>query len=173
METSPPVISIVGYSKVGKTVLLEKVVRELKKRGYRVATVKHTAHGFEIDTPGKDSWRYAQAGSDIVMLTSSERLVFIERLDRDLSLNEVVARIPQGRVDIVLTEGYKQEDGPKIGVIRDVFSGEELLSRVGGLIAIVSERSLGDKYKVPQYGSEDISSLVDLIEARFLGGDVV
>ena len=71
----------------------------------------------------------------------------------------------------MLTEGYKQEDGPKIGVIRDVFSGEELLSRVGGLIAIVSERSLGDKYKVPQYGSEDISSLVDLIEARFLGGE--
>lgn len=65
-----PIVCIVGKSNVGKTTLLEGLITELKRRGHRVATVKHDVHGFEIDQPGKDSWRHAQAGSDAVVISS-------------------------------------------------------------------------------------------------------
>ena len=65
----PPIISIVGKSNSGKTTFLEKVVRELKRRGYRVAVVKHSTHDIKIDQPGKDTWRLAQAGSDVVVFS--------------------------------------------------------------------------------------------------------
>jgi len=71
------IVSFVGKSDVGKTTVLEKVVRELKKRGYRVAVVKHDIHGFEIDRPGKDTWRFAQAGSDVVVISSKNKMAMI------------------------------------------------------------------------------------------------
>jgi len=74
-----PVVSIVGKSNSGKTTLLEKLIPELKRRGYRVATVKHDTHGFEIDRPGKDTWRLAQAGADAVVISSGDKLALKDR----------------------------------------------------------------------------------------------
>ena len=111
-----PVISVVGKTNVGKTTLLEKLLPELKRRGYRVATIKHDAHRFELDTPGKDTWRHAQAGSDCVVISSAEKLAMIQKVEGELTLDDIVARLPP--VDIVLTEGYKRQDKPKIEVSR-------------------------------------------------------
>ena len=69
-----PVVSIVGKSKAGKTALIESLVAELKQRGYRVATIKHSPEGFELDQPGKDSWRHVQSGSDAVIISSPQKL---------------------------------------------------------------------------------------------------
>jgi len=69
--SQPPIVSFVGNSGAGKTTLLEKVVRELKGRGYKVAVIKHSHHDFQIDQEGKDSWRFAQAGSDCVVISSA------------------------------------------------------------------------------------------------------
>lgn len=70
-----PIICVVGRSKSGKTTLLEKLIPELKRRGYRVATIKHHSHpGFEIDVPGKDTWRHAQAGSDHVIISAPDKV---------------------------------------------------------------------------------------------------
>ena len=110
-----PIISIVGNSKVGKTTLLEKVVSELKRRGYRVAVIKHAHHSFDMDHPGTDSWRLAKAGSDIVVVSSPGGLAFIERVNKELYLNEIIPLL-NGRVDIILTEGYKQADTAKVYV---------------------------------------------------------
>ncbi|MCU0489929.1 MAG: molybdopterin-guanine dinucleotide biosynthesis protein B, partial [Anaerolineales bacterium] len=74
-----PILSIIGKSNSGKTTLLEKLIPELRQRGYRVATIKHHAHaGFEIDQPGKDTWRHAQAGSQVVVITAPDKLALIE-----------------------------------------------------------------------------------------------
>ena len=82
-----PILSIVGKSGSGKTTLLEKLIAELKRRGYRVATIKHHAHpGFEIDQPGKDTWRHAQAGSDHVVIAAPDKIASIRRLERDNQL---------------------------------------------------------------------------------------
>jgi len=159
-----PIISVVGRSDVGKTTLLEKLIPELKRRGYRVATVKHHAHpGFEIDRPGKDSWRHAQAGSDHVVIAAPDKVASIRRVDREPTLDEIAATITD--VDIILTEGYKRTDKPKIEVIRAARSPEPICVP-DELVAVVSD--VDPPFDVPRFDLDDVSGLADLIEERFL-----
>jgi molybdopterin-guanine dinucleotide biosynthesis protein B len=162
---SVPVVSVVGRSHVGKTTLLEKLIRELRRRGYRVATIKHDVHGFEIDRPGKDTWRHAQAGSDVVAIVGPERVAMIARTPGELGLDEVVSRLPV-QVDIVLTEGFKRGDKPKIEVSRAA-CGRELLCSPEELLAVATDQAYGG-LGVPEYGLDDATGLVDLLEQRLL-----
>ena len=159
----PPVVSVVGTSKVGKTTLTVKLIRELKRRGYRVATIKHDAHGFEMDTPGKDSWKHAEAGSDCVVLSSPQKLAMIRRLDEELPLDEILAMLPE--VDIVLTEGYKRGNKPKIEVSRKE-KGGQLVCGKEELIAVATDQP--HNVPVPQFGLDDAKGLVDLLERLYL-----
>ena len=95
-----PIISFVGNSKSGKTTFLEKVVRELKQRGYRVAVIKHSHHDFDIDQPGKDSWRFSQAGSDIVAVSSPNKMAFIEHVDTEITLAQLT-KLFTNKIDII------------------------------------------------------------------------
>jgi molybdopterin-guanine dinucleotide biosynthesis protein B len=158
-----PIISVVGKSDSGKTTLLERLIAELKRRGYRVGTIKHDTHGFEIDHPGKDSWRHAQAGSDVVAIASPQKLALIKKLESELTLDEVASYITD--VDIILTEGYKRADKPKIEVHRKVVGGE-LLCSPQELLALVTDEPLN--MPVPQFSFEEIGALADLIEEKFL-----
>jgi len=162
----PPIVSVVGRSKTGKTTLLEKLIPELKRRGYRVATIKHHSHpGFEIDRPGKDTWRHAQAGSDHVVIAAPDKVASIRRVARELTLDEVVATV-RG-VDIVLTEGYKRAGKPQVEVVRAARSRTPICEPEG-LVAVVSD--VGLSLGVPLFGLEDVAGLADLLEGRFLGG---
>jgi molybdopterin-guanine dinucleotide biosynthesis protein MobB len=159
-----PVVCIVGTSGTGKTTVLEKLIAELKGRGYRVGTIKHNVHGFEVDTPGKDSWRHAQAGSDVVVIASPGKLAVIERLERELTLDEVTARITN--VDLILVEGYKYSKKPKVEVFRrDI--GHELLFPTDELVALVTDQPFD--LDVPQFDPNDAAGLASLLEERFLG----
>jgi molybdopterin-guanine dinucleotide biosynthesis protein MobB len=162
-----PVVSIVGRSHVGKTTLLEKLIRELKQRGYRVATVKHDVHGFEIDRPGKDSWRHAQAGSDLVIIAGPNRLAMIARTPEEPALDAILSRLPVP-VDIVLTEGYKRGRKPKIEVARAA-CGRELLCTAGELLALATDQPYPE-LPVPQYALDDAAGLADLLEEAYLVG---
>ncbi len=161
MQT-PPVVSVVGRSNVGKTTFLEKLIAELKRRGYRVATVKHDVHGFELDRPGKDTWRHAQAGSDLVVIASPDRLAMIARTSGEMGLDDIVARLPV-EVDIVLTEGYKRGDKPKIEVSRAA-CGQALLCGEAELLAVVSDQAFAG-LAVPRYGLDDARGVADLLVA--------
>jgi molybdopterin-guanine dinucleotide biosynthesis protein B len=154
-----PVVSMVGKSGVGKTTILEPIIRELKRRGYRVATVKHDTHDFDIDKPGKDSWRLAQAGSDVVAISGPRKMALIRQLDEEMPLDDVVGLMQD--VDIVITEGYKRGDRLKIEVTRAERS-RELLCRPEELIAIMTDYSID--MPVPQFALEDAAGLVDLLE---------
>lgn len=99
----PPSVSVVGKSGSGKTTLLEGLIRELKRRGYRVGTVKHDAHSFEIDRPGKDTWRHARAGSDHVVISSPQRLASSPEASKD-SLNGLAAQA-QDTGHVLLAQG--------------------------------------------------------------------
>jgi len=154
-----PVISFVGKSDSGKTTLLEKVIRELKNRGIRLAIIKHDAHQFEIDHPGKDTWRHGQAGADIVAISSPNKVAMIEKRETELSLDEVIARI--SNVDIIITEGYKRESKPKIEVFRSA-AHKELLCQPNELIAVASDVvwDIG----VPCYNIDDVAGVAAEIE---------
>ncbi|ODA42480.1 molybdopterin-guanine dinucleotide biosynthesis protein B [Desulfosporosinus sp. BG] len=158
-----PVISIVGAkSNSGKTTLLEKIIREAKRRGWRVATLKHDVHGFEMDQPGKDTWRHAQAGADVVAISSPHKIAIIESVTGDQSLDEVLARI-QG-VDVIFTEGYKHGNKPKIEVYRSAVH-QELFSNPEELIAIASDIAFDNG--IPCFGLDDAQGICDLIARMF------
>ena len=158
-----PVISIVGgRSNSGKTTLLEKIIREAKRRGWRVATLKHDVHGFEMDQPGKDTWRHAQAGADVVAISSPKRIAILESVADDQPLDEVLARIHG--VDVIFTEGYKHGNKPKIEVYRSEVH-TELFSKHEELIAIASDISFDNG--IPCFGLDDASGICDLITDKF------
>jgi molybdopterin-guanine dinucleotide biosynthesis protein B len=159
----PPIVSIVGESKSGKTTLIEKLVPELKSRGYRVASVKHAVHGLTFDQPGKDSWRQAQAGSDAVAISSPDRLVLIRPTAGDLALDRI-ARLLGEDCDIILAEGFKQGSAPKIEVHRKEVGPP--LGSVGKLMAIVTDEPLETKKR--QFSFQDVKGLADLLEKGFL-----
>ena len=166
MKNTPPVVSVVGKSNVGKTTFIEKLVREIKRRHYKVATIKRDVHGFEVDRPGKDSWRHAQAGSDCVVISSHEKLAMIQKLDDELPIDEVVSRLPE--VDIVLTEGYKRQNKPKIEVSRREM-GSDLLCNEEELICIATDQV--HDMRVPQFGLDDAAGVINLLENLYLRRD--
>jgi len=159
-----PVVSIVGKSKAGKTALIERLVVELKGRGYSVATIKHNPHGFDIDQPGKDSWRHARSGSDAVVISSPQRLAIIRPMDHDATIDEIQSLLG-GDFDIVLTEGFRAGKAPKIEVHRKELK-EGLLSSPKELLALVSDEPL--PVDVPQFSAEDVAMIADLIEERLI-----
>ena len=162
-----PIVRIVGQSGSGKTAVIEKLVAELKTRGYKVATIKHSDRGFDIDQPGKDSWRHAQAGSDAVIISSPDKVTITRKVDNDLSPIEL-SRFIGLDFDIIITEGFKNDRGPKIEVYRKEVSSD-LISDPEELMAIATDESLDSK--VPQYALEDTKGLTDLIEKTLLAGN--
>lgn len=164
MEKRTPFISVVGKSNVGKTTFLEKLVKELKDRNYRVATIKHDSHGFDIDVPGKDTWRMAKAGSDVVVISSPNKMAIIKRTDQELSLDQLEAQI-MGGVDIILTEGYKRGDKPKIEISRAAVSNQLLCSKEE-LLAVVTDQHFD--VDVPYFGLDDAPGVADYLVNRFL-----
>jgi len=159
----PPVVSIVGKSNSGKTTLIEKLVRELKSRGYRMATIKHSPQQSDFDELGKDSWRHVQAGSDATVVSLPDKIVLIKPVTQEATIDEVVNLIGED-YDIILAEGFKQGNAPKIAVHRkDNGAPIEGLKKV---IAIVTDETL--ETKVRQFSPEDISALVDLLEKGFI-----
>ena len=159
----PPVISIVGRSKSGKTTFIEKLVAELKSRGYRVATCKHAPEGVDLNDRGKDNWRHLNAGSEVTVVSSSEKMVLIKPVQRDPSLDEVVRLFSEDH-DIVLAEGFKQSSAPKIEVHRQEVGPP--LSSVRKRIAIATDEPL--EIKARQLSLEDIPGFADLLEEGFI-----
>lgn len=159
-----PIISVVGKSGAGKTTFLEKLVRELKRRGIRVAVIKHDTHGFDIDKPGKDTWRMAQAGSDAVVISSPFKMALIKTVDHDMTPDEIAAYL-DGDVDLILTEGYKRGAKPKIEISRSEVS-RELLCTEDELVALVTDQQFN--MAVPQFGLEDVEGVASLLERDIL-----
>ena len=159
-----PIISIIGKSGSGKTTLLEKLIAELKRRRFRVATIKHHSHaGFDIDKPGKDSWRHAQAGSDHVIVAAPDKIASYRLLERELTLDEIAAEVKDA--DIILTEGYKRAGKPTLEIVRAANS-TEILSDQDQRFALAADIPLD--LGVPRYDLDDAAGIANLIEKKFL-----
>lgn len=155
--THIPVIAFAAYSGTGKTTLIEKIVINLKKRNLRVAVIKHDGHRFEIDHEGKDSWRFAHAGADITIISSSEKMAYIEQ--RELSLQQQIDMVHD--VDLILVEGYKNENLPQIGIARKE-TGKGFTAELGRFIALVSDYEQPE-INVPCFDLNDVDGVTDFI----------
>lgn len=153
-----PVIFIAGYSNSGKTTVIVEIVKIMKTRGYEIAVVKHASHGYQLDSEGKDSYRFYQAGADKVVVAGPKSLTIHERYDSLPSLGEICERI--AGVDLIIVEGFKRNPGPKIEVFRKNFSTGPLSQREN-IIAIVSDEPMEEG--VPCYSLAMLEELVDFI----------
>jgi molybdopterin-guanine dinucleotide biosynthesis adapter protein len=142
----PALVAIVGKSDSGKTTLIEKIVPELVRLGLRVGTVKHDAHSFEIDHPGKDSWRHGQAGAHAYAIASPRRLAFITRLDGEMPLADIARRFFAG-FDLVVAEGYKRTAPHRVELFRVGAGHAEPLCRPGEAIALVTDAELQHEHR--------------------------
>lgn len=156
-------VAFIGRSNSGKTTLVERLARELKRRGRTAAVVKHAAHGFSLDHKGSDSWKFSQAGADGVMAVSRDRL-FVHRKREPRETLLVLIRRYFSNTDWVLLEGGKKEIGiPKIEVMRKGHS-EDLLPGISGRIAVAADFEV--KASVPVIYSGDVSKLADFLEEK-------
>lgn len=159
----PVVLSVVGRSNSGKTTLLEKLIPELKRRGHRVAVIKHSVRDLDLDQPGKDSWRLTRAGSDAVVIGAPRTVALVKKVERDPTLDELLSMIGDD-YELILVEGYKHSRVPKIEVHRRVLG--DLVCSPEELFAVVTDEPL--EIAVPQFSTDQGVPLVDLIEDRFL-----
>lgn len=160
---SPPVVSVVGYSGSGKTTLLEKLISEFKHRGYSVGTIKHDVHGFEMDRPGKDSWRHKKAGASVTIISSPYQIGMVRDVDYDHRVEELVALLPN--MDIILTEGYKKENLPKLEVFRSQVHKAPLFKGDKSLLALISDDPVD--LGVPRFSPGDGQKLADFLIRHF------
>lgn len=160
-----PIVSVVGYSGAGKTTLIEKLIAELTRRGWRIATIKHNRHGFEIDHEGKDSWRHRRAGAVATVIASPGRAALIEDTRGDLSLEELRDRYIRD-ADLVLAEGFKGNPLPKIEVWRPDSGKGRLCGPGDNLLAVAGDRPVPGG--APWFHWDDAAALADLIEGTVL-----
>jgi molybdopterin-guanine dinucleotide biosynthesis adapter protein len=164
LSSNPAVFTYVGHSGSGKTTLIEKLLHELSNRGLRVATIKHAHHKVVLDTPGKDTWRYKQAGAAISMLvTSGELQLVADAVERREP--EQLAKRFLNEVDLVLAEGFSHSAGAKIEVLRRECSDVPRCAIEDGLIALVTDV---DKVysQLPHFALDDIGGVVDFMLDR-------
>ncbi len=152
-----PIIGFAGYSGSGKTTLIENLIPLLRAKGLRLAVIKHDGHRFEIDREGKDSWRFSHAGAEMVVLTSKEKAAVIEQ--RELSLEDSLDFVHD--VDLILIEGWKSEDIPKIGVSRKAI-GKGFSAPLDEFIALVTDEDM-PACMLPIFSFSETIQLADFI----------
>jgi len=163
-KITPPVVSVVGNSGTGKTTFLEKIIREMTHRGLKVGTIKHDIHGrFEMDKPGKDSWRHKHAGASTTVISSPNRIGVVMDVEYDHSLDELVSFF--NGMDIILTEGYKQDRKPKLEIFRPEITQEPLCKNDENILAFISDAPMD--FGVPVFSAEDIKGAADFLVAHF------
>lgn len=158
-----PIVCFIGKSNSGKTTFIERVIPELVRAGYKIATVKHAGHGFDLDTEGKDSWRHKQAGASGVVVLSKGSMAMFADVSDQMKVEDVRDRFLDDSYDLIIAEGWKHEGYPKIVIIREQ-AGEIPIS-LEGLFAVVSDKPVD--LDVPTFGLNDVSGVASLIMEKF------
>ncbi|HSB45251.1 MAG TPA: molybdopterin-guanine dinucleotide biosynthesis protein B [Nitrospira sp.] len=158
-----PIVCFVGRSNSGKTTFIERVIPELVRAGYKVATVKHAGHGFDLDTEGKDSWRHKQAGASSVVILSKGSMAMFADVSDQMSVEDVRDRFLDGSYDLIIAEGWKHEGFPKIVIIREQVG--EIPISTEGLLAVVSDKEVN--LNVPVFALDDVPAVASLIMKHF------
>lgn len=158
------VFGIAGSSGSGKTTLLDQLIPRLVAAGLRVAGVKHTHHGFDPDTPGKDSWRLREAGCANVVLVGDSHLTLMRRYPEDApgpALSDALALLPPD-TDLVLVEGYKRSDFPKLEIYRPAHGKPPLWPEFPGIVAVATDapEEVAQRTGLPVLDLNDIDAVL-------------
>ena len=158
------VFGIAGYSGAGKTTLIEKLLPELTGRGLKVSVIKHAHHGFDIDRPGKDSYRQREAGASEVMITSGARWALLHELrdEPEPALASYLARF--SRCDLVLVEGFKNEPVPKLEVHRAANGKAPLFPDNAQVLAVATDAAVDTG--LPCFGLDEVAAMADFVLAH-------
>ncbi|MEN3952804.1 molybdopterin-guanine dinucleotide biosynthesis protein B [Iodidimonas sp. SYSU 1G8] len=167
------VMGIVGWKNSGKTTLVVELVRLLTARGLRVGTIKHAHHDFDIDHPGKDSYRHREAGATDVIVASGARWAQVHELrgEAEPELDDLLPRLSPD-LDIVLVEGFKRDRHAKIEVVPAAFEGRLLTLDDPHVIALASDAAALPPVSVPVLSRSDPAQVADFIMAHLGLGTV-
>lgn len=162
--TAPAIIGVTGWSGSGKTALIVRLIPELAARGYRVATVKHAHHAFDIDTPGKDSFEHRAAGATEVIVSSGKRWAIMHenRNEAEPALEDLLAKLSP--VDVVLVEGFKNEAHTKIEVHRPSTGADLICTTNPSIIAVASDAAFADGASAPGIAILDLNDTAALAD---------
>ena len=161
---SPPIFGVVGWKNSGKTTLMANLIREFANRGFSTSVIKHAHAKFEIDHPGRDSFKMREAGARQVMLSSPRRFALMRELGDapEMTFEELLPYA--GSCDLVLVEGYKREAYPKIEIRREgAASREPLSAKFPEVVAIASDRPEDETEPLPVFHIDAIEHIVDFI----------
>lgn len=158
--TPSRVFGVTGWKNAGKTTLVERLVAEFVRRGWRVSTIKHAHHDVDVDQPGRDSYRHRAAGAGEVAIVGGRRYA-IMRQQAEATLTEVLERLAP--TDLILIEGYKREAHPKI----EVRTGQapSLAAEDPNVVAIASDEKPAETH-LPWFRRDDIGAMADFIASR-------
>lgn len=167
----PSILTIVGKSNNGKTTLVERLVAELTGRGYRIGTAKHTHCGFDIDKKGKDTWRHRQAGAVSTLMVTDDQAVLVKT---DTRSDKEKLTLYHQDTDLVIAEGFKRLDLPRIEIFR-TGSGHErplfLEDKTRGISRLLAFVTDSDHQPgVPVFGLDEIDAIADFIETECIKG---
>ena len=165
-----PILGFAAFSGTGKTTLLEQIIPLLKQHGLRIALIKHSHHNFQIDQPGKDSFRLRAAGASPVMLISSHRRAIITELStvQEPKLDDQLKLFDQSDLDLILVEGFKAEVFPKIELHRSTMNKPLLYPNDPNIIAIATDINLVAPNTPTQLDINQPDMIVTFILKQFL-----
>jgi molybdopterin-guanine dinucleotide biosynthesis protein MobB len=168
-EFTRPILGFVAYSGSGKTTLLEQLIPALRSRGLRIALIKHAHHDFDIDIPGKDSYRLRKAGASQVMVASASRWALINEHDEqhdEPQLEELLQHLDCSRFDLLLVEGFKHESHPKIEVWRSATGKPLIYPTAENIIALACDQQPKVEVAIPLLDLNNVEAITDYIMAR-------
>ena len=166
MTYPKPVLGFAAFSGTGKTTLLEKLIPQLTKQGIRIAMIKHAHHEFDIDKPGKDSYRLRKAGAQQMLIASSRRQALMTENDppQEPRLDELITRLDLDNIDLVLVEGFKHVSFPRIELHRKALGKTLLHPEDPGIIAVASDH-MADCGDLPALDLNDSAAITKFIIA--------
>jgi len=157
-----PILGFAAYSGTGKTTLLEALLPLIKQAGIRVAVLKHAHHDFDLDTPGKDSYRLRKAGADQMLVASGNRhVLFTETPEQEESFEYLLNMFDHSKLDLILVEGCKTLSFPKIELHRDSVGKPWLYGEDDDIIAIAADTKVDTE--LPQMNINDIRAVADFV----------
>jgi len=155
------VLQVVGYKNTGKTTLVCHIIKAFAEQGWKVGSIKHDAHEFEVDHEGKDTWKHREAGASVVAITSKSKTAIME--NRPTSLEQLIERMHG--LDLIIVEGYKSENYPKLVLVKDEPSSI-ITEEASNILAICSWIPLQHE-TLPVIDINDLESIIQLIKNQY------